>query len=101
MRREKERVRREIRVWREGNEYKRKREYRVLCEKKKKEENDRWEKRAAEARRENEVWEIVNKKRKHGGMERKFYGVSERSGKEGNQRKEGKRKEIGRREGRQ
>lgn len=77
MRREKERVRREIRVWREGNEYKRKREYRVLYEKKKKEENDRWEKRAAEARRENEVWEIVNKKRKHGVWKENFMGFLE------------------------
>lgn len=39
MRREKERVRRKIGVWREGNEYKRKREYRVLYEKKKEENN--------------------------------------------------------------
>lgn len=34
-------------------------------------------------------------------MEKKFYGFSGRSGKEDNQRKEGERKEIGRRGGRQ
>lgn len=47
-----------------GEHRRKKREYRELCERKKKEENNRWEKRAAEARRENEVWEIVNRERK-------------------------------------
>lgn len=35
-----------------------------MCERKRKEENDKWEKRAMEARRENEVWEIINRERK-------------------------------------
>ncbi|XP_067204108.1 regulator of nonsense transcripts 3B-like [Linepithema humile] len=39
-------------------------EYKELCRRKKKEENDRWEKKAAGARREKEVWEIVNRERK-------------------------------------
>lgn len=62
-------MRKELRGCRriEGNseEYKRvKREYKALCERKKKEENDRWEKQVVEARRENEVWEIINRERK-------------------------------------
>lgn len=56
----KKEVRKELRRCRRmggnGGEYKRvKREYKALCERKKKEENDRWEKQVAEARRENEV----------------------------------------------
>ena len=39
-------------------------EYRKLCDEKKKEENDRWERKAAEVKRETEVWEIVNGERK-------------------------------------
>lgn len=39
-------------------------EYKELCIKKKKEENEKWEKRAIEVRRENEVWDIVNKERR-------------------------------------
>lgn len=38
-------------------------EYKELCIKKK-EENEKWEKRAMEVRRENEVWDIVNKERR-------------------------------------
>lgn len=37
---------------------------RIQGEKKKKEENERWERMAKEARREGDVWPIVNKKRK-------------------------------------
>lgn len=56
----KKEMRKELREWRRmggnGGEYKKvKREYKTLCERKKKEENDRWEKQVAEARRENEV----------------------------------------------
>lgn len=48
-----------------GREYRRERqEYRELCEKKKGEENESLERKAMEARRKNEVWEIVNKERK-------------------------------------
>lgn len=62
-------MRGELREWRrrggEGTKYRgRKREYKELCERKKKEENERWEKEAAEAKSENKVWEIVNKERK-------------------------------------
>lgn len=47
-----------------GEEYrKRRKEYKELCERKKREENERWEKRAVEARREKEVWEIENRER--------------------------------------
>lgn len=48
-----------------GEEYKRKKkEYRELCEKKKKEENDNWKKQVAEAKRESEIWELLNRERK-------------------------------------
>lgn len=65
----KKEVRKELRECRRmggnGGEYKRiKREYKALCERKKKEENDRWKKQVVEARRENEVWEIINRERK-------------------------------------
>lgn len=60
-------MRRELREWRRerGSEeaYKRgKLEYKELCIKK--EENEKWEKRAMEVKRENEVWDIVNKERR-------------------------------------
>lgn len=35
-----------------------------MCEKKKRELNKEWERRVKEVRRENEVWEIVNRERK-------------------------------------
>ncbi|XP_067212233.1 golgin subfamily A member 6-like protein 6 [Linepithema humile] len=65
----KKEARRELRGWRrkggEGKEYKeKKKEYKEMCERKKKEENERWEKRAREVKRENEVWEIINRERK-------------------------------------
>lgn len=61
-------MRRELREWRRerGSEevYKRgKLEYKELCIKKK-EENEKWEKRAMEVRRKNEIWDIVNKERR-------------------------------------
>ena len=42
----------------------RKKEYKVLCERKRKEKNDRWKRKVAEAKREVAVWEIVNRERK-------------------------------------
>lgn len=61
-------MRRELREWRRerGSEeaYKRgKLEYKELCIKKK-EENEKWEKKAMEVRKENEVRDIVNKERR-------------------------------------
>lgn len=38
--------------------------YRELCERKKKGDNERWEKKAAETRKESDVWEIVNRERR-------------------------------------
>jgi len=35
-----------------------------MCEKKRKEENDRWEKMARKAKTEEQVWEVVNRERK-------------------------------------
>lgn len=65
---EKREIRRKLRDWRrKGKEegYKRgKQEYRELCERKMKDENLRWEKKAVEVSREREVWEIVKKQRK-------------------------------------
>lgn len=60
-------MRRELREWRRerGSEeaYKGgKLEYKELCIKK--EENEKWEKKAMEVRKENEVWDIVNKERR-------------------------------------
>lgn len=62
-------VRRELRKWWRGVEGEErfkglKREYKELCERRKKEENEKWEKQVKEARRECEVWRIVNRKRK-------------------------------------
>jgi len=41
-----------------------KREYRRLCEQKKKEETEKWMKEAEYAKRKKEVWGIVKKERK-------------------------------------
>lgn len=62
-------VRKELRCWRkrggDGIEYKRKKqEYKELCERKRNEETERWERKAAEAKGEKEVWEIINRGRK-------------------------------------
>lgn len=62
-------VRRELREWRrrgegEGKLYRRKkRDYNYLCRRKKEKENDRWKRKVMEVRREEEVWEIVNRER--------------------------------------
>lgn len=46
-------------------EYTRKRRENIKsCYKKKKEENKSWEKKAKEARRESEIWKIINRERK-------------------------------------
>lgn len=51
--------------WRGGNAYKeKKREYKNICEGKKKEANLYWEKKVMEAKRKSEIWEIVNKERR-------------------------------------
>ncbi|KMQ86086.1 hypothetical protein RF55_15041 [Lasius niger] len=39
-------------------------EYKLLCKRKKEEENERWLREAQEARTEGEMWQIVNKERK-------------------------------------
>lgn len=66
-RRVKREVREVLREWERrvgvGEEYKKRLEYKRLCEKTN-EENDRWEKEAAKVRRETEVLEILNKEKK-------------------------------------
>lgn len=39
-------------------------ECREFCEKKREEENEKWVRKAKEAKRENKVWELINKDRK-------------------------------------
>ncbi|KMQ82370.1 endonuclease-reverse transcriptase, partial [Lasius niger] len=58
-----------LRKWRKeggsGEEYRKLRgEYKLLCKRKKEEENGRWLREAQEARTEGEVWQIVNRERK-------------------------------------
>lgn len=64
----KKEVRKELRWKRAGADSERyrmaKREYEKLCDRKKREENERWEKPVAKARREEDVWEVVNRQRK-------------------------------------
>jgi len=59
-------VARALRIGRKGSkgmeEYRK--EYRELCEKKRKEENDRLMKEAKEARTQVEVWRVINRKRR-------------------------------------
>lgn len=63
-------VRRKLRRWRISGEgekkYKERRGNYKMCERKKQEKNERWESKAEEARRESELWEIVNRERKRG-----------------------------------
>lgn len=66
---QKKEMRRKLREWRRGRcereEYRKgRKEYKEMCEKKKKEENERWERKVAEAKRESDVWEVVNRERK-------------------------------------
>lgn len=66
----KKELRKTLRIWKrggegQGQEYRRRRrKYRDLCERKKRKENEKWARRAAEVRTEGQVWEIVNKERK-------------------------------------
>jgi len=58
----------ELRKWRrdeveKGGFRREKKEYRELCERKKREENERWEEIVKRARTEGQVWEIVNRER--------------------------------------
>lgn len=58
-------VRKEPREWTkrggEGEMYKGlEREYKILCDRKKKEKNEKSERRANEASRESDIWEIIN-----------------------------------------
>lgn len=62
-------MRKLLREWRKGGEreqeYKgKKKEYREMCERKKKEESEEWMRRATEAKTEGQVWEDINKDRK-------------------------------------
>lgn len=55
--------------------YRRKKlEYNNMCERKKEEENDRWQKWAEGVTNEKEMWEIINRERK--GRERINEGIS-------------------------
>lgn len=45
-----------------------KRGYNRLCERKRREEGDRWMEIVKNARREGQVWEVVNKERKKRGV---------------------------------
>jgi len=47
------------------------REYKELCEQKKKEENEKWEKEVKRVKWESQVWGIVNRER------RKWKGIKE------------------------
>jgi len=68
-REEKRRVRRELRRWRRrrggGERYRELRGvYNKLCERKKREESERWEEIIRNAKTERQVWEVVNRERK-------------------------------------
>ncbi|KYN22347.1 hypothetical protein ALC57_05252 [Trachymyrmex cornetzi] len=56
---------------------KEKKEYKELCEAKKKEENDKWERKVEGARSERQVWEIVNGERKRSKGINKGIGMRE------------------------
>ncbi|KYN24369.1 hypothetical protein ALC57_04031, partial [Trachymyrmex cornetzi] len=62
-------VRRVLREWRKGKGggevyRKEKNKYKELCEAKKKEDNERWERKVEGAKEEKQVWDIVNGERK-------------------------------------
>lgn len=62
-------VRRCLRRWRKGKggerTYKKeKKNYKELCERKKKEENEKWTEMAEKINTESKVWEVVNRERK-------------------------------------
>jgi len=64
----KRKVRRELRKWREGGKGDRyrllKKEYKELCEEKKKEEKERIIREVGKTKTEGKVWELVNRERK-------------------------------------
>lgn len=67
-RRMKREVRRALRIWRQGrgeeSEFRnKKKEYRKMCEEKKKERNERWKRKITRVMKESEVWEIINRER--------------------------------------
>lgn len=79
-------VKRSLRKWRGGigerEKYRNgKKDYIELYERKRREENEDWERRAKEARREKEVWDIVNRERK-GRKKRVNTGIEMRKWKE-------------------
>lgn len=58
-----------LRKWREGEGEEglynqEKKEYRMLCERKKREQKERWEKEVEKIKTESQVWEFVNRGRK-------------------------------------
>jgi len=62
-------IRRALTEWRKKRgeiaDYKReKKEYKELCGVKRREENERWEEEAEEAKTEEQVWRIVNRERR-------------------------------------
>ncbi|KMQ83443.1 axoneme-associated protein, partial [Lasius niger] len=67
----KKKVKLKLRRWRRAEEERgryseEKREYKEMCERKKKEEGERLIRKAGEARTESKVWEIVNRERRKG-----------------------------------
>lgn len=66
-RKEKREVRRRLREWRKRTcerEYRKKRrKYKDLCDRKRRLENKRWKRKITEARREAEVWKVINRDR--------------------------------------
>lgn len=62
-------VRRTLNAWRKGRserkEYRRvKKKYKRLCERKRRQKNERWERIVEEVRLEGQIWKIVNKDRR-------------------------------------
>lgn len=102
----KEEVRRCLKGWRKGRrereEYKEKRKgYKELCKGKKKKENEKWIKEIAEARKEEEIWEMNRKRRRRKGINKRIeteewkkYFMEQMEG-------HGRKVILGKREGRQ
>jgi len=55
----------------------RKRKYKELCERKRREENERFEREAEKVRNESEVWRVINRERKHRKGVNKDIGMEE------------------------
>lgn len=65
----KKEVKKKLREWRRRREkdwrYREKRsKYGDLCERKKREDNKKWEKNVMEAKRKSEMWEVLNKEKR-------------------------------------